>query len=97
MSDSLGELQNDIEVFGRSLADQYLSLERIVFCSLFSSLGPIGDAEARPRKIPYRPGKILPSRKKYLLGGQGLAPEGHPTPDTRLFRQNSGVHPISNT
>jgi hypothetical protein len=29
--------------------------------------------------------------------GQGIAPEGHPTPDTRLFRRNSGVHPIFNT
>jgi hypothetical protein len=29
--------------------------------------------------------------------GQGLAPEGHPTPNTRLFWQNSGVHLISNT
>jgi hypothetical protein len=28
---------------------------------------------------------------------QGIAPEGYPTPDTRLFQRNSGVDPISKT
>jgi hypothetical protein len=34
-----------------------------------TSLGPIGGAKARSRKIPYRPGEISPSRQKYPRGG----------------------------
>jgi hypothetical protein len=42
-------------------------------------------------------GALLPT--KYTTGlGSGLGPpEGHRTPDTRIFRRNSGFNPISNT